>query len=112
MEETNSDSSWRKQTLIFISDFVKRFPSKKSDKIFNPDTSAVISSKDNNKQTSSSRFRYQDIIKQPMSIEILRKRVESGHIVNNLEFKRNFILMLVNASMFDINPESEVRNRS
>lgn len=108
IEETNSDSSWRKQILIFISEFVKRFSSKKSDKIFNPDTSAVIYSKDS-KQNPQIRFMYHDIIRQPMNLEILRKRVESGQTVNNVEFKRDFILMVVNALMFNMNAESEVR---
>lgn len=106
MEESGTDSSWRKKTLIFISDFVKRISSKKSDKIFNPDTTAVVNTKENNK--SSQRFGYADIVKQPMSLETLRKRVDSGEISNNIELKRDFVLMFLNAALFHSASDTEV----
>ena len=105
-DDASTDSSWRKQTLIAISEFVKRFSSKKIDKIFKPDMSAVIYSKDNNKQI---RFGYQDLIKQTMSLDTVRRRVDSGQISNQVELKRDFVLMLVNASMFNNQAETEVR---
>ena len=92
--------------MIFISDFVKRIPSKKSDKIFNPDTTAVIHVKEYNK--SSQRFTYSQIVKQPMSLDTLRKRVDSGDISNDVELKRDFVLMLLNANLFHSSNDSEV----
>ena len=106
VEESGTDSSWRKQTLIFISDFVKRVPSKKSDKIFNPDTTAVVHAKENN--ISTQRYTYSDIVKQPMTLEALRKGVDSGYITNGIELKRAFVLMLLNANIFHSTSDSEV----
>ena len=111
LEDNISDSSWRKQTLIFISEFIKRFASNKSDKIFNPDISAVIDSKEYTKANKQTKFTYKEIIKKPLSLETLRNRVESGQIANNMELKRDFVLMLVNASMFYKNADSEVRSK-
>ena len=106
VEDIGTDSSWRKQTLIFISDFVKRIASKKSDKIFNPDTTAVVQVKEHNKSTQ--RFTYSQIVKQPMSLDTLRKRVDSGDITNDIELKRDFVLMLLNANLFLSSTDSEV----
>ena len=92
--------------MIFISDFVKRISSKKSDKIFNPDTTSVVHTKENNK--SSQRFGYTDIVKQPMSLETLRKRVESGDVSNDVELKRDFVLMFLNAALFNSTADTEV----
>ena len=108
IEDTNIECPWKKQAFNFISEFTKRVPSKKSDKIFNPDTCAVIYSKENNRPTPHIRFTYLDIIKQPLSLEKVRKRIESGKIANNVELKRDFLLMLLNASMFNMHVESEV----
>ena len=88
---------------------MKRFSSKKIDKIFKPDISAVIYSKENNKPNQQIRFGYQDLIKQTMSLDTLRRRVDSGQISNHIELKRDFVLMLVNASMFNNQAETEVR---
>ena len=108
IEETVSDGTWRKRIMAFISEFVKQLP-RKADKILNPDTSATITFPDHsNKHRSQNRIFYQDVIRQPMNLEIIRKRVESGHILSNVEFKHDFTLMVVNALMFS-NADSEVR---
>ena len=94
--------------MAFISEFVKELP-RKADKILSPDTSAVISLADSsNKQRSQKRILYKDVIRQPMSLESLRKRIETGEILSNMEFKHDFTLMVVN-SLMSSTDESEVR---
>ena len=94
--------------MTFISEFVKQLP-RKADKILNPDTSAVISLTDSsNKQRSQNRILYKDVIRQPINLETLRKRVETGQILSNMELEHDFTLMVVN-SLMSSTDESEVR---
>ena len=93
-----------------LANFLKRFPAKKAENILSPDTStSALSLVDSGKQRASQSLRvsYLDVIKQPMSVNLLKKRLESGDVSTSVEFKRDFTLMVANALMFH-DSESEV----